>query len=84
MKIDAGIGPTVDLGQVPGRVGKLEAEGFDGFVVADGLIVHASTTPRFLREVTLPAVDRIVCDSSCVSGADRKACLEELWALPTG
>lgn len=35
MKIDAGIGPNIELEKVPERVAKLEAQGFDGFVVAE-------------------------------------------------
>jgi len=54
--------------------------------VADGLIAHAFTTERYLREVTLPAVDRglsragrsrgdfeITCPVFVVTGADESA-----------
>ena len=54
--------------------------------VADGMIAHAFTTERYLREVTLPALERgfakggrsrkdfeITCPVFVVSGADEEA-----------
>jgi len=54
--------------------------------VADGLIAHAFTTPRYLREVTLPAVERglacagrsradfeLACPAFAISGMDAAA-----------
>lgn len=44
--------PPVLLAAVGPRMTEVAGE------VADGLLVHGFTTPRFLREVTLPAVER--------------------------
>jgi len=54
--------------------------------VADGLIAHAFTTPRYMKEVTIPAVERglakagrsrsdfeIACPTFVVTGADAEA-----------
>ena len=54
--------------------------------VADGMLVHAFTTPRYLEQVTLPAVERglakaerrrdhfeVCCPAFVVSAADEKA-----------
>ena len=44
--------PRVFLAAVGPRMTEVAAE------VADGMLVHGFTTPRYLREVTLPAVER--------------------------
>ncbi|MFQ5514530.1 MAG: LLM class F420-dependent oxidoreductase [Myxococcota bacterium] len=66
-------------------VGKLMAE--VAGEVADGLIAHAFTTERYLREITLPAIERglarsgrsrpaftLSCPVFIVSGEDDRAC----------
>ena len=46
--------PKVALGAVGPHMTKVAAE------VADGLLCHSFTTPRYLREVTIPTVDRVL------------------------
>jgi probable F420-dependent oxidoreductase len=72
--------PRVVLAAVGPRMTEVAAE------VADGMIAHAFSTPRYLAEVTLPAVERglakagraradfeIVCPAFVVSGATDEA-----------
>jgi probable F420-dependent oxidoreductase len=46
--------PRVTLGAVGPHMTRVAAE------VADGLLCHSFTTPRYLREVTLPTVERVL------------------------
>lgn len=50
--------PRIFLAAVGGRMTDVAAE------VADGLLVHGFTTPRYLREVTIPRVERGLADAS--------------------
>lgn len=49
--------PKVMLGAVGAEMTKVAAE------VADGLFCHSFTTERYLREVTLPTIERILTDN---------------------
>jgi probable F420-dependent oxidoreductase len=49
--------PKVTLGAVGPHMTRVAAE------VADGLLCHSFTTPRYLREITLPTVERVLKDS---------------------
>jgi len=72
--------PRVFLAAVGPRMAEVAGE------VADGLIAHAFTTPRYLREVTLPALERglarsgrsragfeLACPVFVATGADERA-----------
>jgi probable F420-dependent oxidoreductase len=48
--------PKVTLGAVGPHMTRVAAE------VADGLLCHSFTTPRYLREVTLPTVERVLAE----------------------
>jgi probable F420-dependent oxidoreductase len=54
--------PKVTLGAVGPHMTRVAAE------VADGLLCHSFTTPRYLREVTLPMIERVLREK----GRDRK------------
>jgi probable F420-dependent oxidoreductase len=60
--------PRVMLAAVGPRMAEVAGE------VADGLLVHAFSTERYMREVTLPAIERGLAKSSRDRGAFQIAC----------
>ncbi len=60
--------PRVMLAAVGPRMAEVAGE------VADGLLVHAFTTERYMREVTLPAIERGLAKSARDRGAFQIAC----------
>ena len=60
--------PPVVLAAVGPRMTEVAGE------VADGMIVHAFTTPRYLKEVTLPAIERGLAKSGR-SRSDFQTCM---------
>jgi probable F420-dependent oxidoreductase len=83
-----GPAPRVFLAAVGPRMAEVAGE------VADGLIAHGFTTPRYLREVTLPALERglarsgrsraqfeLACPVFVATGADERAQAAAVRAL---